>query len=189
MPKARPIEIQMADSIVASLMEMTWAVLWTASRSNTSMPRMAAISAPHAQIGTSKLAKLSRVLDAVARSGVVRAWSKVVLLVGAVAAAGYQRAAPPPFPMRRMSRTHRGKYHDGCVSEAWTSGRDRPARDKRGGRAVKHMFPVEELARDERFVRTKIEDAILDPRNTTMKKERRSNLTPDMPEAPDAPRA
>jgi uncharacterized ferritin-like protein (DUF455 family) len=50
------------------------------------------------------------------------------------------------------------------------------------------MFPVEELARDERFVRTKIEDSILDPRNTTMKKERRSNLTPDIPESPDAAR-
>ena len=54
---------------------------------------------------------------------------------------------------------------------------------------MKQMFPVEELARDERFVRTKIEDTILDPRNTTMKKERRSNLTPDIPEAPDAARA
>ena len=28
---------------------------------------------------------------------------------------------------------------------------------------MKQMFPVEELARDERFVRMKIEDAILDP--------------------------
>jgi uncharacterized ferritin-like protein (DUF455 family) len=54
---------------------------------------------------------------------------------------------------------------------------------------VKHLFPVEELARDERFVRTRIEEAILDPRNATMKKERRSNLTPDMAEAPDAARA
>ena len=66
MPKARPIEIHMADSIAASLIVMTWAVWWTSSRSTTSMPTIAPMRAIHAQIGTSKLAKSSFVVSAAA---------------------------------------------------------------------------------------------------------------------------
>ena len=65
-PNARPIEIQMADSIAASLIVMTWAVLWTASRSKTSIPAIAPMRAIHAQIGTSKLAKSSELVSAAA---------------------------------------------------------------------------------------------------------------------------
>ena len=66
MPNASPIEIQMADSIAASLIEITWAVLWTTSRSKTSIATIAPMSAPHAQSGTSKLAKSSLDVSAAA---------------------------------------------------------------------------------------------------------------------------
>jgi len=68
-PKARPIEIQMADSMAASLIEMTCAVLCTSSRSMTSIAVMAETSATQAQSGTSKLAKFSLVLSALAKRG------------------------------------------------------------------------------------------------------------------------
>src|SRR5215217_8470874 len=66
MPKAKPIEIHTADSIAASLIEMTWAVLCTASRSNTSIAAIAPMRAAQAQMGTSKLAKSSVVVSAAA---------------------------------------------------------------------------------------------------------------------------
>jgi uncharacterized ferritin-like protein (DUF455 family) len=53
---------------------------------------------------------------------------------------------------------------------------------------MKHIFPVEELARDERFVRVKIEELVLDPRSATMQP-RGSNLDPGVEEAPDAARS
>lgn len=59
-PKARPIEIHTADSMAASLMEITWAVLCTASRSMISIAEMAPIRPTQAHHGVSKLAKLSR---------------------------------------------------------------------------------------------------------------------------------
>jgi uncharacterized ferritin-like protein (DUF455 family) len=50
------------------------------------------------------------------------------------------------------------------------------------------MLPVEELARDERFHRTRIEDALFDPRNASPKA-RENGLQPDHPVAPDNARA
>jgi uncharacterized ferritin-like protein (DUF455 family) len=54
---------------------------------------------------------------------------------------------------------------------------------------MKQIFPVEELARDERFQRVKIEEIVLDPRNATMQRERRSTLDPEVNDAPDAARS
>jgi uncharacterized ferritin-like protein (DUF455 family) len=59
---------------------------------------------------------------------------------------------------------------------------------------MKKMLPVEELARDERFVRVSIFDGAADPRsveNRDAGKGRRGpqKLTPDRPEAPDAARS
>ena len=48
------------------------------------------------------------------------------------------------------------------------------------------MLPVEELARDERFVRRNIEEAVFDPRNLALRQEKRPNgFTPKAYEAPD----
>ncbi len=53
---------------------------------------------------------------------------------------------------------------------------------------MKRMLPVEELARDERFVRVRMEDRLRDPR-TTMRSDGRSNrLTPAKPDASDRAR-
>src|SRR3954447_22731183 len=53
---------------------------------------------------------------------------------------------------------------------------------------MKRMLPVEELARDERFVRTRIEDGIFDPRNANVDT-RRNTFQPDDPDSPDSARA
>jgi uncharacterized ferritin-like protein (DUF455 family) len=53
---------------------------------------------------------------------------------------------------------------------------------------VKKMLPVDELARDERFVRIKMEDRMRDPR-TVQRDSRDNRLTPDKPDAPDRARA
>ncbi|CAN5796647.1 hypothetical protein BH24ACT3_BH24ACT3_14360 [soil metagenome] len=51
---------------------------------------------------------------------------------------------------------------------------------------MKKILPVEELARDERFVRVKIEEQVFDPRNAVMRKDKkRNNFSPDSYEAPD----
>jgi uncharacterized ferritin-like protein (DUF455 family) len=54
---------------------------------------------------------------------------------------------------------------------------------------VKQILPVEELARDERFQRIKIEEQIFDPRNANVARSKRSNLSPEVLEGPDAARA
>jgi uncharacterized ferritin-like protein (DUF455 family) len=56
---------------------------------------------------------------------------------------------------------------------------------------VKRILPVDELARDERFERIKIEDVVFDPRNATSfekAKERAQGFRPDNADAPDAAR-
>jgi uncharacterized ferritin-like protein (DUF455 family) len=52
---------------------------------------------------------------------------------------------------------------------------------------VKKILPVEELARDDRFEKVKIEDVIFDPRNAT-RDGRRQGFSPEFEEAPDAVR-
>ena len=54
---------------------------------------------------------------------------------------------------------------------------------------MKRILPVEELARDERFVRIKIEDVVFDPRNAARADAPRNRLKPSAPEAPDGARA
>jgi len=55
---------------------------------------------------------------------------------------------------------------------------------------VKRILPVEELARDERFVRRNIEEAIFDPRNLSLADEKRPNgFSPAHADAPDNARA
>jgi uncharacterized ferritin-like protein (DUF455 family) len=54
---------------------------------------------------------------------------------------------------------------------------------------MKKMLTVDDLARDSRFVRTRIEDAIFDPRNVAQLERKESNgFEPDDPEAPDSAR-
>ena len=53
---------------------------------------------------------------------------------------------------------------------------------------MKQLLPVEELARDERFQRVKIEDVVFDPRNATARKRRQSNMSPEQEDAPEAAR-
>jgi uncharacterized ferritin-like protein (DUF455 family) len=54
---------------------------------------------------------------------------------------------------------------------------------------VKQILPVEELARDERFERIKIEELVFDPRNARPAPARRTGFQTDNPEAPDGARA
>ena len=54
------------------------------------------------------------------------------------------------------------------------------------------MLPVDELARDDRFERIKIEDVVFDPRNATsfeQNKGREAGFKPQNADAPDAARA
>jgi uncharacterized ferritin-like protein (DUF455 family) len=53
---------------------------------------------------------------------------------------------------------------------------------------MKKMLTVDDLARDERFERIRIEDAVFDPRRVT-DTSRRNAFKPDDPESPDAARA
>jgi uncharacterized ferritin-like protein (DUF455 family) len=53
---------------------------------------------------------------------------------------------------------------------------------------VKQILPVEELARDSRFERIKIEDAVFDPRNAQPVPRRRAGFRADDVQAPDAAR-
>jgi uncharacterized ferritin-like protein (DUF455 family) len=53
---------------------------------------------------------------------------------------------------------------------------------------VKHNLPVEELARDQRFQRVKIEDVVFDPRNASRPRQTRNGFQPDNPDAPDGAR-
>src|SRR6266480_6364212 len=56
---------------------------------------------------------------------------------------------------------------------------------------MKRILPVDELARDERFERIKIEDVVFDPRNATFRqsaKDNRQGFRMENAEAPDAAR-
>src|SRR3954467_13635928 len=53
---------------------------------------------------------------------------------------------------------------------------------------MKRMLPVDELARDERFERIKIEDVIFDPRSSTSRDRRQSGFRIENEEAPDGAR-
>ena len=53
---------------------------------------------------------------------------------------------------------------------------------------MKHNWPVEDLARDERFQRVKIEDVVFDPRNASRPRQTRNGFRPDNPDAPDGAR-
>jgi uncharacterized ferritin-like protein (DUF455 family) len=57
---------------------------------------------------------------------------------------------------------------------------------------MKRILPVEELARDDRFQRVKIEEVVFDPRNAAMQQEqnrRRGGFRTDDPDAPDTARS
>jgi uncharacterized ferritin-like protein (DUF455 family) len=54
---------------------------------------------------------------------------------------------------------------------------------------MKRMLPVEELARDERFVRVRVEDRLRDPRPGIRSDGRSNRLTPDKPDSSDRARA
>src|SRR3954468_1004504 len=55
---------------------------------------------------------------------------------------------------------------------------------------MKRMLPVDELARDERFSRIKVEDFVFDPRNAVAREnDRRGGFRIENDEAPDAARS
>src|SRR6478752_9139555 len=57
---------------------------------------------------------------------------------------------------------------------------------------MKRILPVDELARDERFERIKIEDVVFDPRNATFRqteKDNRQGFRIENPDAPDSARS
>ncbi len=54
---------------------------------------------------------------------------------------------------------------------------------------MKRSLPVEELARDERFVRNRLEDSLFDPRNAFIDPNRRQGFNDENPVAPDAARS
>jgi uncharacterized ferritin-like protein (DUF455 family) len=54
---------------------------------------------------------------------------------------------------------------------------------------VKRILPVEELARDSRFVHTRIEDAVFDPRNANVRTQRINTLAPTYPGSSDNARS
>jgi uncharacterized ferritin-like protein (DUF455 family) len=55
---------------------------------------------------------------------------------------------------------------------------------------MKRMLSVQDLARDERFVRIRVEDLVFDPRNAVMREDRkRGGFRSDDPDAPDAARS
>jgi len=55
---------------------------------------------------------------------------------------------------------------------------------------MKRMLPVDELARDERFSRIKVEDFVFDPRNAVARdNDRRGGFRVENEEAPDAARS
>jgi uncharacterized ferritin-like protein (DUF455 family) len=53
---------------------------------------------------------------------------------------------------------------------------------------MKRILPVDELARDERFERIKIEDVVFDPRNASSRDKRQGGFRIENTEAPDAAR-
>src|SRR6058998_935619 len=53
---------------------------------------------------------------------------------------------------------------------------------------MKRILPVDELARDERFERIKIEDVVFDPRNAKAREQRQGGFRIENAEAPDAAR-
>ena len=69
-----------------------------------------------------------------------------------------------------------------------SAGRDRavPQRCVPGQPQLPH--PVEDLARDSRFVKINIEEVIFDPRGAGRQKDRRTGFNPDDPDAPDGAR-
>jgi uncharacterized ferritin-like protein (DUF455 family) len=54
---------------------------------------------------------------------------------------------------------------------------------------MKRILPVEELARDARFIRSRVEETVFDPRNATMAKPTMSGLDPRSPGASDGARS
>ncbi len=54
---------------------------------------------------------------------------------------------------------------------------------------MKRILPVDELARDERFSRIKIEDVVFDPRNAAAREQRQGGFRVENAEAPDAARS
>ena len=54
---------------------------------------------------------------------------------------------------------------------------------------MKRILPVEELARDERFHRIRIEERVFDPRNAARPERNRNGLKPTDPDSPDGARA
>jgi uncharacterized ferritin-like protein (DUF455 family) len=53
---------------------------------------------------------------------------------------------------------------------------------------MRKTLPVEDLARDSRFVKINIEEVIFDPRGAGRQKDRRTGFNPDDPDAPDGAR-
>src|SRR5437588_42775 len=53
---------------------------------------------------------------------------------------------------------------------------------------MRKTLPVDDLARDERFVKINIEEVIFDPRGAVNRDDRRTGFNPDDPDSPDGAR-
>jgi hypothetical protein len=103
----------MADSIDASLIEMTWAVLCTSKRSMTSIATIAPMSVAHAHNGTSKLAKLSLAEPSAARrrGRITLDTAPTIPVTTNPTPHGGRRGAPPSRPARGQGdATGRGPW-------------------------------------------------------------------------------
>src|SRR5690348_2397902 len=92
--------------------------------------------------------------------------------------------------MRRSRRYLRERASRAGYPGEQRAGPERPGR-RPGADDMRKIFPPDELARDERFVRTKIEDRVLDPRNMAMMERDlgSAKLEPSRPAAADRARS
>src|SRR4029453_2470841 len=99
--KATPMLIHTADSIAASLVVGACGVRWTSSRSTMSRTEISARKANQIQMGTSKLAKLSRLPDD-SEARTASAW-------GGPFTPGWGGGSPAEGPPRHWGRGHRAR--------------------------------------------------------------------------------
>src|SRR5262245_8665857 len=130
--KARPMLIHTADSIAASLVVGACGVRWTSSRSTMSRTEISARNANQSHLGTSKLAKFSRLPDdSEARTN--------------TAVSGWVGGLPAEGLARHWGRGHRARgrpdddAHRGLLpfggGQPTASGRSRKTRSAAPGRA------------------------------------------------------
>src|SRR3954452_1751056 len=112
-------------------------------------------------------------------------------------------SSPTTTRCRRCANWRPRARWTGCPPPSWPATSRRPIRCEATGRGVcslttasrrgksqmKKMLSVADLARDSRFERIRIEDAVFDPRNLVNVERAGNQFRPSDPESPDAARA